>query len=242
MENTLRKLLTLSSPVLIAITLGACGVANPIDSPLAGVPASNSNISTATPSSAPASNASTLMTSCHSSDPSIQCIGLKIVSYQNGANPPVLSKTDALTLVQGMNTVWGQCKIAFQLEKFELVDPVTRGLAFSPNWRSDSTQIRSAFQESNEFLVVAVGPWSTATIAVTQMPGYGPFGTLVDQQYAKNPLTVGHELGHYMGLYHYSSSSNLMNPYIGPNTKQLTQSQCDTARSTNLHNWMPMFR
>ena len=180
--------------------------------------------------------------SCRGSDPNVQCIGLKLVAYQDGLAPPVIQKMDAETLVAEINHVWEPCGIAFQLDQFQIVNPTELGLAYSPNWRADSTRIRSTFDDSLNFLVVAVGPWNSSTIAVTQMPGYGPFGTLVDQQYAKNPLTVAHELGHYMGLYHFRSSRNLMSPYIGSDTRELTADQCSVARATNLKYWLAMFR
>jgi hypothetical protein len=153
-----------------------------------------------------------------------------------------ITEANAITLVTGMNTVWSQCNIGFQLEDYETVDPTTKGLAYSPDWENDGDTIRKAFDNSTEFLVVAVGPWSDATIAVTEMPGAGVYGTLVDSQYATNPLTVGHELGHYMGLYHVSDTTNLMNPYIGANTRTLTASQCATAKSTNTQYWKAMMR
>ncbi len=180
--------------------------------------------------------------SCKSSDPEFQCLALKIVSYEASDKPSVLSKLEAETLVAELNKVWSPCKIGFQLEQYESVNPTTLGLQFDPNWRSQASQVRAAFSDNQTLLIVATGKLTSSTIAVTQMPGYSPFGTLVEDGFADNPLTVGHELGHYMGLYHYRSSSNLMNPYIGTHTENLTSSQCATARSTNQKNWAQMFR
>jgi len=179
--------------------------------------------------------------SCRSSDPGSQCIGLRIVSYDEG-NRTVLPYADALALVAELNQVWSQCKIGFELASYEHVDPATRGLSINPDWRSQGSQIRAAFNDQTGFLVVAVGQFAASTIAVTQMPGVGPYGTLVESAYAANPLTVGHELGHYMGLYHLRNSSNLMNPYIGPHTAQLSQSQCSIARSTNARFWVNLLK
>jgi hypothetical protein len=155
---------------------------------------------------------------------------------------PVLTQDQAITLLNGINTVWSQCNIGFQLEKFEAVDPTSVGLSFDTNWKSDGDQVRSTFNDGSSFLVVGVGSLTGRTIAVTEMPGADVYGTLVEQSYANNSLTVGHELGHYQGLYHVSDDQNLMNPYIGPDTETLTSSQCQTARATDYANWQAMMR
>jgi hypothetical protein len=197
-----------------------------------------------TPVSGTGSSGTTLATgapTCTSKDTSHICIGLKLVSYtQNGV--AVLSQAQAITLVNGMNIVWAQCNIAFQLEKYEAVDPTSRGLAYDTNWRSVGDTVRSAFNNNDSFLVVSVGSLSGSTIAVTEMPGAGVYGTLVEKAYATNALTVGHEIGHYQGLYHISDNSNLMNPYIGSNTSALNANQCSTARSTDYSHWQSMMR
>jgi hypothetical protein len=197
-------------------------------------------MATATPATAP-TGAVAGATSCLSTDPNHICIGLKLVAYTK-SGVATLSEAQAITLVTGMNKVWSQCNIGFQLEKYSAVDPATYGLNYSPDWENDGDTIRSKFEDNSTFLVVAVGPWTDATIAVTEMPGAGVYGTLVDAQYATNPLTVGHELGHYQGLYHVSDSTNLMNPYIGPNTATLTSSQCTTSRNTDFSYWQNMMR
>jgi hypothetical protein len=190
----------------------------------------------------PDSSTQTYSNSCESSDPDLQCIGLKVVSFQNQKGESVLQETETLKLIDGMNEVWKSCNIAFQLEKYESVQPESIGLPYSPDWRNDSTSIRAHFEEADRFLIVAVGPWTNATIAVAQMPGNGPFGVLVSEKYAKNAYTVGHELGHYQGLYHVRNKKNLMNSYIGPFTSALGSAQCAIARRTNLKHWQRMLR
>jgi hypothetical protein len=180
--------------------------------------------------------------SCKSTDPEFQCLDLRLVSYDSDLGQTVITETEALTLVSELNQVWSPCKIGFQLESYDHVNPTTRGLSMNPNWRSEGSQIRSAFNDQRSLLVVAVGQFAASTIAVTEMPGYGPYGTLVESTYSKNALTVGHELGHYMGLYHLRNTSNLMNPYIGPHTELLSQSQCTIARSTNARFWTSMMK
>jgi len=72
------------------------------------------------------------------------------------------------------------------------VDPVTYRLAYSPDWRTESQRIGETFSDPERFLIVAVGPWNISTIAVIQMPGTGPYGVRVEEDYATNELTVGH--------------------------------------------------
>ena len=205
------------------------------------------NVNPGTPTPTPSQNSNGLLdsagyTSCLSSDPNHICLALKVVAFLDGSSVPVITEAETVAMVQGLNTVWGQCNIGFQLEAYQAINPADKGLNYNSNWQVDGDSIRSAFQDSNKFLVVAVGSLSGSTIAVTEMPGAGVYGTLVEKAYANNPLTVGHELGHYMGLYHISDSSNLMNPYIGSNTSGLDSSQCATARSTDGSDWTAMRR
>ena len=226
---------TLNSTLLSLCTLlGACHL--PI-SPQKPSPPPSQNVGTPP---VPESTAPTQ--SCKSSDPEFQCLGLRLVSYDSESGGTVITKSEANELVSGLNRVWSTCKIGFELDSYDHVNPITRGLSMNPNWRNEGSQIRSAFNDQQNLLVVAVGNFSASTIAVTEMPGFGPYGTLVESNYAQNSLTVGHELGHYMGLYHIRNSSNLMNPYIGPHTELLSQSQCAIARSTNSRFWTQMLK
>ena len=178
---------------------------------------------------------------CVSSDPNHICIGLKLVSYTK-SGVPVLAQADAIKLIDQISLIWSQCNIGFQLETYESVDPANFGLTFDSNWQSDGDAIRATFNDHATFLVVTVGQLSGSTIGVTEMPGAGTYGSLIESGYAQNAMTVGHELGHYQGLYHVSSSANLMYAYIGSHTSALTVDQCTTARSTNQSNWNQMFR
>ena len=200
--------------------------------PTPALPPNNTSISLPPPT----------LESCVSNDPNHQCIGLKIVSFQDSSRVSILQQADAQELVRGMNAIWKPCDVSFQLESFLSIDPSDKNLSYSPNWKTESGQVRAAFEEKDTFLIVAVGPWANSTIAVTQMPGTGPHGVLVEKDYARNPLTVGHELGHYQGLLHLRDNTNLMSPYIGPNTAKLSQAQCNLARSTNFSNWPQMLR
>jgi hypothetical protein len=171
------------------------------------------------------------------------CLGLKLVAYvDNSTGIPTINEADTQTLVSQINSVWSKCNIAFQLEDYEAVDPTRYGLSYGSDSEYELNDIRERFSTNDTFFVAVTGPWYGSTIAWTSMPGGGPFGTIVEQDYGHNAYTVGHELGHYMGLYHISNSTNLMNPYIGSNTSGLTQSQCDIARETNIEEWSAMRR
>ena len=178
---------------------------------------------------------------CVNADPNHYCMGLKIVAFEeNGA--PTLTKAQAVKLVKEINAVWSQCNIGFQLESYSSVDPSTKGLPENPDWRRDSSNIRSTFSSDHQFVVISVGSFSEATIAVTEMPGGGPYGALVEAAYATNAYTVGHELGHYQNLDHVKDETNVMNPFIGPETNTLTTDQCATARSADQDYWKAMMR
>jgi hypothetical protein len=200
----------------------------------------SSPFTSSTPSPTPAVVAS--LPTCVSSDPSHICIGIKFISYKDSLGVPVITEPDAITLINTMNSIWKVCNIGYQLEIYQALDPTAQGLAYSPDWGYQSNAVRSAFQDDTHFLVTAVGPWVGPTIAVTMMPDSGIYGTLVDAQYAHEPLAVGHELGHYQGLYHIADSSNLMNAIVGTTTTALTSYQCSIARDTDLNNWTAMMR
>ncbi len=180
--------------------------------------------------------------SCLSADADHYCLALKVVAFQDDQGVPVLTEAQAVSLVTGINHVWSQCNLGFQLEDYQSVDPDFYDLSYDSDWQNDGDQIRSVFQDANKFVVIGVGSLTGSTIAVTEMPGASVFGTLVEKSFVTNPLTVGHELGHYQGLYHVNDTTNLLNPYIGSNTSSLTASQCAIARSTDLSDWTAMRR
>ncbi len=185
----------------------------------------------------------TLGASCVSSDPNHQCIGLKMVSYENTAGETVLSLDQAKTVIQGVNDLWKVCDIAFQIDEYVSVDPTQSGLLYGTGASSDTTKIRQTYSNNTTFLVVATGPWNLNYIAWTQLPGAGPYGVVVDADYSDKPVTVGHEIGHYMGLDDLRSSlGNIMYYIVYDTDTAITTSQCSTSRSTNLNYWKAMMR
>ncbi len=194
------------------------------------------------PTPAPTTTPSAPTTACKPNDPSQICIALKLVSYTDPSGKPTVDEFDSTGLVEKISEVWSPCHIAFQLERYEAIDPTKYGLSYGPASEKQLYSIRSEFAEAASMLVVVTGPWSGRTIAWTQMPGAGPYGSVIEEQYGHNALTVGHELGHYQGLYHIKDYANLMNPYIGTDTAGLSASQCQIARETDLADWKEMLR
>jgi hypothetical protein len=183
--------------------------------------------------------------SCVSSDPNHLCLGVSMVSFTDN-NVPTISQAEAIATIDRINLVWGQCNVGFQLENYSAVDPTTKDLSFNVSWKSGGDSVREAFASNSTFLVVAVGKLKqlfSSTLAVSWMPGQSDvYGTLVESAYAQNELTVGHELGHYQGLSHVSDETNLLNPFLGPDTRTLTSDQCALARSTDQSFWPKMLR
>jgi hypothetical protein len=226
--------LTLSALALTTVSLTACNLpANLADG--------GTGISTG-PSPTPIPSTGSYPT-CVSSDTTHTCIGLKVVSYESSTGSTDISETQAINIVSSMNTVFSQCNIAFQLEVYESINPTTLGLPYSPNWETQTTAVREAFQDSTRFVVVDVGPWSGATVAVTTMPGSDIYGSVIALSYASNYLTTAHEIAHYEGLYDESGdSNNLLSEVYSPNETGLTASQCATAVATNTQYWKNMLR
>ena len=178
---------------------------------------------------------------CVSTDSNHMCIGVKVVAYKD-SNGNAVTQAQSDTLMQGINALWATCNIGFQVEEYDAVDPSQYGLSYGASSENELTQIRQTFSNNTTFLLAMTGAWNTSTIAWTEMPGAAPYGAVVDADYSKDAVTVGHELGHYMGLDHDPNVGNLMY-YIAYSTdKTITSAQCDQARQTNQAYWQAMMR
>jgi hypothetical protein len=175
-------------------------------------------------------------------DPNRICLGLKVISYKDSNGTPALTQDGANSLVQQINQIWQTCNIGFQIEEYQAIDPAASGLSYGSNSENELTQIRDTFANNSTFLVVATGPWTTSAIAWTEMPGAPPYGTVVDSDFANDPIAVGHELGHYMGLDHVNDMGNLLYPVVYSSNTNLTADQCNTTRSTDQSYWQGMMR
>jgi hypothetical protein len=167
---------------------------------------------------------------------------LKIVSYEDSSGTPSLTKEQAVALVAGVNSIWQTCDIAFEIGEYVSIDPTTVGLTYGAGSQNELGTIRQKFATGTTFLLAATGPWSGSYIAWTVLPGAGPYGAVVDAEYASDKVAVAHELGHYMGLDHSGTSGNVMYAIVYSNDTNVTSSQCAATRATNEQYWQAMLR
>jgi hypothetical protein len=191
----------------------------------------------------------TIGESCSSSDSTRYCVGLKYVVYADSQGTPVVSKEEAINNVKAVNSLWAQCNIAFQIDEFLPEDPVSYALRFNTASNSELDLIRRNFLDSDTLLLVTTGKWdrtgslgSTGANAWAAMPGDGLYGVIMESPVGTYSNIIAHELGHYLNLGHYSSTTNLMNALIYSTSTQLTSSQCSAARSAVSYWWKAMLR
>lgn len=185
--------------------------------------------------------------SCHSSDPKKICLSLRYVVYENSKAEPVVSKTVALENLKGINSIWSQCNIAFEIGEYLAVNPTDRGLSYNTPTYGELDDIRNEFESSSKLVVVTTGTWSGslgsgAANAWTQMPGGGLYGVVLEAPVGDYANIIAHELGHYLNLDHAGSTSNVMSAVIYDSSTGLSTSQCSAARSAAQYYWKAMYR
>ena len=197
---------------------------------------SSSSIAASVPKDSPNN---VVLESCHSSDPEKICIGLKYVTYTDAQKKPVTDLALAKTNVAEFNRIWAKCGIAFQLERYDAIQPADFSLNYSVTGETDL--IRRTFEEDTRFVIVSSGPFNFGSAnAWTNSPGSPPYGVIVEANTANYASVIAHELGHYMNLDHVGDSTNLMNAVIY--STGLTNSQCTAARSSVRSFWPHMLR
>jgi hypothetical protein len=176
-------------------------------------------------------------------------LALKFVVFQTSTGDPILARNQADAVVRGVNAIWNQCQVAFQLENFVSVQPSEFDIPFSIANFSDLTDVRKAFGDDHTILVATTGAWdrkgslgSTTANAWTSMPGSKPYGAVFERPVETNVNLISHELGHYLNLSHVHDELDLMNPVVYSRSVALTPSQCAAARSTVLQYWQNMLR
>ena len=180
---------------------------------------------------------------CTAGDANKLCLGIHFVTYTDPTGTPTATQAQAATIIHTMNTLWSQCDIGFQIEKYEAVDPTASGLTYGAASQNELDQIRTAYSApSNELLAVTTGPWGTAVNAWTNMPGDAIYGAIMEASIVDygGGIIYAHEFGHYLGLSHVADVSNLMDAIIYTTSTTLDASQCQTARDTANSYWTAM--
>lgn len=183
---------------------------------------------------------------CHSTNPDDICIGMKVVVFKDSRGNAVSDEATTLANLAGINKIWKQCGIAFQVEKYETVNPADMGLAFGgSSAEAETSATRKAYEDDNRFLVVTTGAWNVQKNAWTASPGAGPYGAVMEGSIASGYSEIyAHELGHYLNLDHTSqgATANVMSATIAHSSVQLNASQCTEARATAKSFWSAMLR
>ncbi len=239
---------------LLSGSSSGTGQAAPTDSPSQNIPdsvgpgtvlpaPSGGTAGTASGNSSTSSGAvaqaipNTIGGSCHTDDPNKACLAIRYVSYVDGSNMSILGENDIIQNLDGINSLWNQCNIQFQVEEFYSVNPAYYGLNYNTASLSELTNIRAAFQTNTALLVVTTGKWTGSLGALsanawTTMPGAAPYGSIFESSVATYTNIIAHELGHYLNLSHVSDASNVMNPVIYPSSSYFYSSQCYSAMAT----------
>lgn len=185
---------------------------------------------------------------CRGDDPSLICLALKYVVFNDG-DSPVVSQADAVRNLKRINEVWNQCGIQFQIEQYVPLNPAEARLAFRTSNYPELDDIRSRLGDSRSLLVVTTGSWNragslgnTTANAWTAMPNSAPFGVVMEKSVGTYPNIIAHELGHYLNLLHLHDSANLMNPIIYTRSTLIPREQCVTARQAAGYFWQAAWR
>lgn len=237
-------------PILALSVLAGCnasGSGEPLAGAAEGAPVGSSSTPSASISDPAPTGASkvALGESCVSGDADKICLAMNFVTYQDSGGRAVASKAQAATILRKMNELFSQCGIGFQVEKYEVADPAAHGLSYGAASQNETDQIRREFStDDDKLLAVTTGPWGTAVNAWTSMPGEGTYGAVMEASIVGygDGIIYAHEFGHYLGLDHAGSSTNLMSPVISTNSTALTSAQCQEARQTVRSYWSAMTR
>lgn len=245
------------APAMAAVAFSSCNSndssgsaaaesASPVASVSTGTTSSSSDpTASPSPTATPSSNPSIVGDSCEGNSSGKTCLALHFVTYKDSSGTPTATQAQATTIVQTMNKLWSNCNIAFEIEKYEQVDPTAAGLSYGAQSQNELNSIRDTYGTvSNELLAVTTGPWGTAVNAWTNMPGDGVYGAIMEASIVTygDGIIYAHEFGHYLGLDHVSDTSNLMNPIIYTSSTALTSSQCQAAQDTITSYWTAMIR
>ncbi len=170
------------------------------------------------------------------------CLAVKYVVYEYENGSSVVSDAQVVENMRQINRVWAACGIAFQIDEYQKVLPRDVGLSSGSAAVNELSKIRGTLGNDNTLLVVTTHDWGTTKNAWTSMPGYSPYGAVLEASVGDYPNIIAHELGHYLNLDHYDSGANVMNTMIATNSTPLTSRQCETARAAVSDYWEAMLR
>jgi hypothetical protein len=171
----------------------------------------------------------------------LPALAVKYVSYDEGSGP-ISTEAQAERDIAEVNRLWSPCGVRFRLSRYLSVNPSSYGLSSGAGAANETSAIRNAFSEPDSLLVVYTGNWNTVKNAWTAMPGSAPYGAVLESSVVNYPNIVAHELGHYLGLDHVSTSSNIMSTLIYPSSTSLSAAQCQTAQRTIAQYWSAMLK
>lgn len=168
-------------------------------------------------------------------------LALKFVEFTDSSRGgrPVLTRSEAEKVVEGMNSVYAQCGMRLKLEEYTAVDPGKFGLPRKLSSPDEMDSVRTPFDSDRHLVVIHTGAWERKpkgamgkANAWTAMPGQLPSGAVLEAPVADNGNITAHELGHYLGLDHARDEAELMNPIIYKKSVRITLSECAQMRAT----------
>ena len=173
-------------------------------------------------------------------------LALRFVELLHQDGSLMMSEGAARGLTKKVNKIFSACQIQFSLEDYQVVKPQDVGLSNYPKSLTQMTNFRKPFFDPRYLVIIKTGKWDHNKVgnanAWTAMPGDAPSGVVIESPVSSFAGLVAHELGHYLDLYHVENSKNLMNAMIYGDSKQLSQKQCLTMRSTAMKVWASALR